>query len=199
MFFDETKPFGVILGLLGNVCVAVAMSQLIGLEVTDVDFTGMFLLPLGIILTTAAMFLGGGWYVFHGMFLAVGIGALVAGGSFGQMFGGIFIATELIMGLSWYAFWGRFKTEAPAAANLGARGTGTVVSVTDTGMTINDNPRVQLVVRIQPENGAPAWDATKAVVVSRVAIPRAGDRMPVFYDPGNPTQWGYGAATPALP
>ena len=69
-------------------------------------------------------------------------------------------------------------------------------------MTINDNPRVQLVMRIQPEDGSPAFDATKAVTVSRIAIPRAGDQFPVWYDRANPTQWAYGAqpaaaATPA--
>ena len=91
------------------------------------------------------------------------------------------------------------QEQAQNLVATGAQGTGTVVSITDTGMTINDNPRVQLVMRIQPADGSPAFDATKAVTVSRIAIPRAGDQFPVWYDRANPTQWAYGVATAPTP
>ena len=67
----------------------------------------------------------------------------------------------------------------------GKRAPGVVQSVEDTGMTINDNPRVRIVVRAEPP-GEPAFTIEKTTVVSRVEIPRAGDRCVVFYDPADP-------------
>jgi hypothetical protein len=64
----------------------------------------------------------------------------------------------------------------------GKRCPGTVLSVEDTGMTINDNPRVRMRVKAEPA-GAPAFEFDKTATVSRVQIPRAGDRCAVFYDP----------------
>ncbi len=197
--FTETKPFGVIMGLLGNVMIAIAIAKLVSIDALSADLSGVWLLPAGITVSTVAMFLGGNWLVFHSMFLAIGVGALAAGDPFGRLFGGIFVASALLMGGAHWAFWGRIKTEPHVLADLDARGTGTVTGVGDTGMTINGNPRIQLNVRIQPEDGSPAFDATKVVVVSRVAIPRAGDQLPVTYARSNPTRWAYGAtATPAL-
>ena len=86
------------------------------------------------------------------------------------------------------------KGKKEKAANLmasGAKGIGTVVSVQDTGMTVNDNPRVQMVFRIEPLDGSPAFEATKKKVVSRVEVPRSGDRYPVWYDVQDPSTWAY--------
>ena len=68
-----------------------------------------------------------------------------------------------------------FKSKAKKAEELmtsGAKGVGTVVSVQDTGMTVNDNPRVKMVFRVEPLDGGPAFDAEKKTTVSRVEIPR---------------------------
>ena len=73
----------------------------------------------------------------------------------------------------------------------GSKGAGTVVSVRDTGTTINDNPRVEMVFRVEPLDGGPAFDLTKKTTVSRVEIPRQGDRYPVWYDPQDPGKWAY--------
>ncbi len=59
-----------------------------------------------------------------------------------------------------------------------------VLGVQDTGMTINDNPRVKLTLQVQPEGEVP-FEVTKKVTVSRVAIPRAGDEFVVRYDPAD--------------
>lgn len=64
----------------------------------------------------------------------------------------------------------------------GKRCPGTVLSVQDTGMTINDNPRVRMRVKAEPR-GEPAFEFEKTATVSRVQIPRVGDRCAVFYDP----------------
>ena len=88
-----------------------------------------------------------------------------------------------------------FKSKKKQAAELfetGAKGAGTVISVQDTGMTINDNPRVKMVFRVEPLDGSPPFDAEKTTTVSRVEIPRQGDRYPVWFDAAEPTKtWAY--------
>ena len=63
---------------------------------------------------------------------------------------------------------------------------GSVVELGDFGFVVaisgerdaeHDDPDADLTESIQPEDGSPAWDATKAVTVSRVAVPRVGDRF----------------------
>ena len=88
-----------------------------------------------------------------------------------------------------------FKSKKKQAAELfetGAKGAGTVISVQDTGMTVNDNPRVKMVFRVEPLDGSPPFDAQKTTTVSRVEIPRQGDRYPVWYDVTEPAKtWAY--------
>jgi Short C-terminal domain len=88
-----------------------------------------------------------------------------------------------------------FKSKKKQAAELfesGAKGAGTVISVQDTGMTVNDNPRIKMVFRVEPLDGSPAFDAQKTSTVSRVEIPRQGDRYPVWYDVTDPSKtWAY--------
>ena len=86
------------------------------------------------------------------------------------------------------------KSKAEKAQDLmatGSKGVGTVVSVQDTGTTINDNPRVKMVFRVEPIDGSPALDLEKKTTVSRVEIPRQGDRYPVWYDPQDTSKWAY--------
>jgi hypothetical protein len=88
-----------------------------------------------------------------------------------------------------------FKSKKKQAAELfesGQKGAGTVISVQDTGMTVNDNPRVKMVFRVEPLDGSPPFDAQKTRTVSRIQIPRQGDRYPVWYDADDPTgTWAY--------
>jgi hypothetical protein len=89
---------------------------------------------------------------------------------------------------------GLFTNKKKQAENLlqtGSRGAGTVISVQDTGMTVNDNPRVRMVFRVEPLDGSPAFDAEKTKTVSRVEIPRQGERYPVWYDPSDPSKWAF--------
>jgi hypothetical protein len=67
----------------------------------------------------------------------------------------------------------------------GKRCRGVVVSVEDTNWTVNDDPRVKITVRAEPD-GEPPFTIEKTAVVSRVAIPKAGDTCVVFYDPSDP-------------
>jgi hypothetical protein len=87
---------------------------------------------------------------------------------------------------------GRGKREkAKKLFENGSRAIGTIVQVQDTGMTINDNPRVKMLFRIEPLDGSAPFDAQKTKTVSRVEIPRAGDRFPIWYDPQDHESFAY--------
>lgn len=99
----------------------------------------------------------------------------------------VFGLTFIPMGVAPVAFsvLGRGKVaKATALATRGKRCPGTVTSVEDTGVTINNNPMVKLTVRAEPP-GEPAFTIEKTAAVSRVKIPRAGDKCTVLYDPAN--------------
>ncbi|HTX91166.1 MAG TPA: DUF3592 domain-containing protein [Anaerolineales bacterium] len=72
-------------------------------------------------------------------------------------------------------------------AQNGADATAEVVSVQDTGATVNMNPVVLLVMKVTPAAGA-AFDVTTQTMVSRIAVPRAGDKIKIKYNPANPQQ-----------
>jgi hypothetical protein len=89
---------------------------------------------------------------------------------------------------------GLFTNKKKQAENLlqtGAKGAGTVISVQDTGMTVNDNPRVKMTFRVEPLDGSAPFDAEKTKTVSRVEIPRQGERYPVWYDAADPGTWAF--------
>src|SRR6266542_5663765 len=87
------------------------------------------------------------------------------------------------------------KKKAEELFATGSKGAGTVLQVQDTGMTVNDNPRVKMTFRVEPIDGGEAFDLTKTTTVSRVEIPRQGDRYPVWYDPQDPGKWAYATGT----
>ncbi|HEU0291578.1 MAG TPA: hypothetical protein VFR47_02515 [Anaerolineales bacterium] len=62
-----------------------------------------------------------------------------------------------------------------------------VLSVTDTGATINMNPVVELKLHVIPAAGAP-FEATARTMVSRIAVPRKGDRINIKYNPADVSQ-----------
>lgn len=203
----ETKPFGIILGLMGNFAMAWGISKLVAngscggeLPACPDSLNSAFLLVFGgIFVSMAGIFFGGGVFSFFGIFISIGIGSIIAGldsdESFGLVFGGFFAGVPILLILVLAVLGLGGKAKAAKAQNLiatGARGIGTITGVRDTGVTINDNPRVGITMRIEPEDGSPAFDATKDVTVSRVAIPRRGDRFPVWYDRADPTSWAYG-------
>ena len=62
-----------------------------------------------------------------------------------------------------------------------------VVMVQDTGATVNMNPVVVIQMKVTPAAGAP-FDLTTQTMVSRIAVPRAGDKIKIKYNPANPQQ-----------
>jgi hypothetical protein len=58
-----------------------------------------------------------------------------------------------------------------------------VVSIRDTGMTVNNNPRIALTFQVTPADGTGPFEVQTKKTVSRVTIPRPGDMFMVRYDP----------------
>ena len=84
------------------------------------------------------------------------------------------------------------KQKAMDLAQNGTRAVGTIVNVHDTGVTINDvNVRVGLRFKIEPLDGSAPFEADKKTTVSRVAIPQAGQRFPVWFNPEDRTEFAF--------
>ena len=57
--------------------------------------------------------------------------------------------------------------------------------------TLNDDPQIELRLRVQPADGGPALEITSKLTVSRLSVPRPGDRYLVRYDPANPSRLAF--------
>jgi len=152
---------------------------------------------VGILVAMGSIFAGGSWLAFGAIFAGVGAGAIRAGlaenapdgSGWYWWFGGIFLLTPLTMLVS-LPFVGLKRLRATRLLSQGQEAIGTVLSIEDTGVTVNQNPRVRMRFRIEPNDGiTPPWEAVKTATVSRVQLPRVGDRYPVWFDPSNRDQW----------
>jgi hypothetical protein len=72
-------------------------------------------------------------------------------------------------------------------AQNGLQASADVLSVSDTSATINMNPVVELKLHVVPTAGV-AFEATARTMVSRIAVPRKGDRISIKYNPANVSQ-----------
>ena len=141
----------------------------------------------GIILAVSSM-IAGGILTFPGLFAGVGVGGIVAGmqtpdGDAGLLvFGGVFLAGALIpfvlmlLGI-------RRRVRLARLMTIGIPAIGTIRSIQDTGVTINDSPRVKVRVWIEPRDGSPPYQAFKTVTMRRVAPLMFGQRYPVLIGP----------------
>ena len=70
---------------------------------------------------------------------------------------------------------------------VGQDGTATITAVRDTGMTVNDNPNIEMDLQVQVA-GATPYPVTHQQVVSRLAIGnfQPGASVTVKVDPANP-------------
>ena len=71
-------------------------------------------------------------------------------------------------------------------AQYGLDATADVVSVADTGATINMNPVVEMKLNVTSVMGT--FETTARTMVSRIAVPRTGDKINIKYNPADPTQ-----------
>lgn len=77
---------------------------------------------------------------------------------------------------------------AQKLAESGADGEAEVLSIQDTGATINMNPVVMLTLKVKPAEGE-EFQTAGQMMVSRLAVPRPGDKVKVKYNPENLTQF----------
>jgi len=73
-------------------------------------------------------------------------------------------------------------------AQNGQAASAEVLSVMDTGATINMNPVVTLGLKVTPTAG-PAFEISGNTMVSRIAVPRKGDTIGIKYNPADPSQF----------
>jgi hypothetical protein len=71
----------------------------------------------------------------------------------------------------------------------GLEGSAEVLAMTATGRLHNQDPVVNLTVKIQPAMIAVAFETTGKIILSRAASLRVGDLIKVKYNPANPTQF----------
>ena len=65
-------------------------------------------------------------------------------------------------------------------AETGVAAPATIIDIRDTGMTVNDQPRALIVFRVDGPDGT--FELSRKVLVSRVTLPRVGERVTVYYD-----------------
>jgi hypothetical protein len=80
------------------------------------------------------------------------------------------------------------QQRAEALMKVGTQGEATILSLQDTGMRINDNPRVSMQLEIQMPYGAP-YQITKTVTVPLIRLSQiqVGSKVPVMVDMTDPT------------
>jgi Short C-terminal domain len=150
-----------------------------------------------------------GWLTLDGTMLVAAFGPAAPSGASGWQLAAIInAAVGIPIGLAPLVMLFTRRSKADAAESLvrdGSRAPGEVTAVEDTGITINENPRVTITVRVDAPGQAP-FDIRKTFTASRVDIPRRGDRCTVFYDPNDHSRTAItfdqvpaGATTPAAP
>ena len=72
-------------------------------------------------------------------------------------------------------------------AQNGLEAVAEVLGVQDTGTTVNNNPVVMMQLKVTTSVGT-QFDTNGKVMVSRIAVPRAGDKIKIKYNPADPTQ-----------
>ena len=79
------------------------------------------------------------------------------------------------------------RQRAQELASVGIRGEATILSLQDTGMRINDNPRVAMVLEIRLPN-MPPYQVQKTITVSIVQLAQVsvGAVVAVLVDPSGP-------------
>ncbi len=69
----------------------------------------------------------------------------------------------------------------------GLGGTAEVLTIADTGAMVNYNPVVQMKLKVQPQYG-PEFDTEIQTAVSKIAVPRVGDKLNIKYNPANTSE-----------
>ncbi len=112
--------------------------------------------------------------------------------------GQIWIAVALFLALLYFVM-NRRADKVERLRTEGIPATATILSMEQTGMYVNEMPRVNFQLRVQPQNGE-AFEIDKAATVPFIALGQlgVGKQIPVYLDPKNPEEveldWGSVAA-----
>ncbi|MCG7382925.1 hypothetical protein [Paenibacillus sp. ACRRY] len=82
------------------------------------------------------------------------------------------------------------QAQLAATGSLPLTATATVVTITDTGKLINFDPIVVLVLDVTETSGR-QYQRTLETLVSKMQIPRVGDRIGLGQNPANPSELIY--------
>ena len=80
-----------------------------------------------------------------------------------------------------------FPEDTSALAQIGMPAAAEVLSIEDTGKMINYNPVVKMDLKVVPQDGAP-FEVLTETMVSKIAVPRAGDKINIKYNPEKTSQ-----------
>jgi hypothetical protein len=85
-------------------------------------------------------------------------------------------------------FYRNQRQRAEALMKVGTQGEATILSLQDTGMRINDDPRVTMQLEIQMPYGAP-YQLTKTVTIPLIRLSQiqVGSKVQVMVDMSDPT------------
>lgn len=73
-------------------------------------------------------------------------------------------------------------------AQSGLEASAEVLGIQDTSTLINMNPVVVLKLKVMPMVGGMEFETTGQSMVSKIAIPRVGDKIKIKYNPADPSQ-----------
>lgn len=96
----------------------------------------------------------------------------------------LFVGVGLFL-LVLYTGWGTTSGKTKWLLHNGRDAEAKIISMKDTGLTVNNSPYVSFRLRVTPTDSAP-FEAGLRAFVSRIAIPDVGDTVHVKYDPANP-------------
>lgn len=153
-------------------------------------------LAVGVPLAVLAAFIGAGFFSFTTICVAVGAGSLIAApasglGAFPTVFGAGFFVLGLLPLAVRLVVDPRNRARRAAMADLrstGLHGSGLVTAVSDTGVTVNDDPVISITVQVHPQDGGLPFERTTRALVPRVRIPRVGDACTVRYRTGDASE-----------
>jgi hypothetical protein len=100
----------------------------------------------------------------------------------------------VIMGVVFFMVYSKIIKPSQQARKLlqtGLPAKAKILALNDTGVTINQNPQVQLTLEVTPDSGyPPTYQTTLRTIVSRLHIPQfqPGAKLRVRYDQNNPAQ-----------
>lgn len=83
--------------------------------------------------------------------------------------------------------WGLDEDKRKELIKTGKKAPGEITDVEDTRETLNNNPKVKIYIKVKPE-GEDSFNAIVTTYVSRVKIPRKGDKVNVYYNPNDKTE-----------